>query len=246
MIDIETNGRKGCFNRIFRGSYQDAVQYADTLAKERQSKVTILNCEELKQPGDLAGLLTSLNDDDILFLYGVNLVNEEHIQYFQDAIKKRSISIELDRYASQSINMELGAFNILVYLNDGEILPTYLLTAIYNNAFLYICHNNEMKDYIDNLCQELDSRGIPYYYSPLSNYNGWNTIRETVSTISSAKYVLCIFKGILKDDYAADELEFAKRIKRQYYIIEYDFDETKDSVSSLCKKFVNSGLGEKN
>ena len=245
MINNEMVRGESCFNQVYRGSFQDAVQIANRYAKERSSKVTLLNCEELKQPGDLAGVLTSLQDNDILFLYGVNNISDEFsegMHYFKEAIKDKQISIYMDRYQSQSLDLELNAFNLMVFLNEGESLPAYLQAAIYDNAFVYICNNYELKDYIGNLCRELDSSNIPFYYSSKSDCIGWNSIVDTISTITSAKYVLSVFKTTNNDEYGLDEIDFSKRTKNSDSIIEYDIDVNKASPSDLCS-FIEEKFG---
>jgi len=232
-----TKDNKRISGQIYRGNYQNALMYAKRLATESNSNVTTLNCTELKQPGDLADVLTYLRDNDILLLANPNslcLESETVLPYFRDAIRDNKISVMMDRYAkTPAFEIELSLFHIIVNLEDGEITPPYLLSSIYNNAFLYICHNNELRDEIGEICKELESEGIPYYYCPMTDHYGWRTIAETISLIDSAKYVLRLYKGISKDAYGIDEFEYAVHAKVPQSIIEVNIDTSSFPISDL-------------
>jgi len=232
-----TKDNKRISGQIYRGNYQNALMYAKRLATESNSNVTTLNCTELKQPGDLAGVLTNLRDNDILLLANPNslcLESETVLSYFRDAIRDNKISVMMDRYAkTPAIEIELCPFHIIVNLEEGEIIPPYLLSSIYNNAFLYICHNNELRNEIGEIRKELESEGIPYFYCPMTDHYGWRTITETISLIDSAKYVLRLYKGISKDAYGIDEFEYAVHTKVPQSIIEVNIDTSSFPISDL-------------
>ena len=115
-----------CINVIIRANDSlTAFQYVKQFSEHCRSNLLTLNCEDLKKPGDL-GTLSSLKANDVLFLYGLHKLgmDSEYVRYLHDAIIDKRLNIEFIK--GSFINIDLAPFNLVVHLNDGEELPSYM------------------------------------------------------------------------------------------------------------------------
>lgn len=102
-------------------------------------------------------------------------------------------------------------------------------------SFIYLCFSQEDQLSVYPLCKILADNKIPYMITPLSEYNGWDGIKENLADIESSKQFLWVVSdNSHKDDYIADIIEYAKQIKDESSIIEYALDSPKESIGDLC------------
>lgn len=129
--------------------------------------------------------------------------------------------VEYQNYSGTTIKLRIDKIITLA-------LPT-------DEAFLYLCFSQEDKTRVYPLCKILDDKNIPYFLTPLSEYNGWDGIKEILANIESAKLFLWGFsEKSHKDDFIADIIEYVKQIKNENEIIEYDLNNPNESIGDLC------------
>jgi len=104
-----------------------------------------------------------------------------------------------------------------------------------DETFLYLCFSQEDHTSVYPICKILDDKNVPYLLTPLSEYNGWDGIKEDLADIESAKQFLWVVSdNSHKDDYIADIIDYAKQVKNESEIIEYDLNSPKESIMDLC------------
>ncbi|MBN2143210.1 MAG: Holliday junction branch migration DNA helicase RuvB [Candidatus Aureabacteria bacterium] len=90
----------------------------------------------IDKPGDLAGLLTCLQDGDVLFIDEIHRLNHVVEEYLYSAMEDGVIDILIDKGPSaRSIKLNLSRFTLI-----GATTRTGLLTAPLRSRFGMICH----------------------------------------------------------------------------------------------------------
>ena len=90
----------------------------------------------LDKPGDLAGLLTSLNPGDVLFIDEIHRLSPIVEEYLYSAMEDYKIDIVLDKGPSaRSIQIELAPFTLI-----GATTRSGLLTSPLRARFGIQCH----------------------------------------------------------------------------------------------------------
>lgn len=105
---------------------------AKLISNEIQSKIRITSGPALKIAGDLAGILTSLQKGDILFIDEIHRLYPVVEEYLYSAMEDFSIDIVIDQGPSaRSINLKLKPFTLI-----GATTREGLLTAPFRARFL--------------------------------------------------------------------------------------------------------------
>ncbi len=84
------------------------------LSKELNVDIKSTSGPVLERPGDLAGLLTNLNEKDVLFIDEIHRVNNVVEEYLYSAMEDFSISILIDKGPSaRSVQLNLAPFTLV-------------------------------------------------------------------------------------------------------------------------------------
>lgn len=103
----------------------------------------------IDKAGDLAGILTSLSDGDILFIDEIHRLNNVVEEYLYSAMEDKVIDILIDKGPSaRSVKLELARFTLI-----GATTRSGLLTAPLRSRFGMIHHlnyyeNNHLKEIV--------------------------------------------------------------------------------------------------
>lgn len=112
------------------------------IANELASSMKMTSGPVLEKPGDLAGLLTSLNEGDVLFIDEIHRLNTVVEEYLYSAMEDFRIDIMIDSGPNaRSIQISLNPFTLV-----GATTRMGLLTAPMRARFGINCH----LDYYDN------------------------------------------------------------------------------------------------
>lgn len=104
---------------------------SNIIAKELNSSIKITSGPVLEKPGDLAGLLTSLNEGDVLFIDEIHRLSAVVEEYLYSAMEDFKIDIMLDSGPSaKSIQLNLSKFTLV-----GATTRAGLLTAPLRSRF---------------------------------------------------------------------------------------------------------------
>ena len=98
---------------------------AHIIANEMGSNIKITSGPVLDKPGDLAGLLTSLETDDVLFIDEIHRLSPEVEEYLYSAMEDYVIDIMIDKGpGARSVRISLNPFTLV-----GATTRSGLLTA---------------------------------------------------------------------------------------------------------------------
>ncbi len=111
---------------------------ANILANELGVKIRNTSGPVVEKPGDLAGLLTNLEDGDVLFIDEIHRLNHVVEEYLYPALEDFTIDIMIDQGPqARSVRLELKKFTLV-----GATTRTGLLTAPLRDRFGITCRLN--------------------------------------------------------------------------------------------------------
>lgn len=109
---------------------------ANIVSNEMGSRLKLSSGPVLDKPGDLAGLLTNLNEGDVLFIDEIHRLSPIVEEYLYSAMEDFKIDIVLDKGPSaRSIQIELNPFTLI-----GATTRSGLLTSPLRARFGIQCH----------------------------------------------------------------------------------------------------------
>ena len=111
---------------------------AHIIANSMNSSIKATSGPVIDKPGELAGLLTSLNDGDIFFIDEIHRLNNAVEEYLYSAMEDCFIDIMIDKGPSaRSVRLDLPKFTLV-----GATTRSGLLTAPLRSRFGMIHHLN--------------------------------------------------------------------------------------------------------
>ena len=109
---------------------------ANIISHEMGSSLKVTSGPVLDKPGDLAGLLTNLQEGDVLFIDEIHRLSPIVEEYLYSAMEDYTIDIVLDKGASaRSIQISLAPFTLI-----GATTRSGLLTSPLRARFGIQCH----------------------------------------------------------------------------------------------------------
>jgi Holliday junction DNA helicase RuvB len=100
---------------------------ASIIANEMGSEMKVTSGPALEKPGDLAGLLTNLNDRDILFVDEIHRLNKVIEEYLYPAMEDFKLDIIIDRGANaRTIQLQLPRFTLVGATTRAGLLTSPL------------------------------------------------------------------------------------------------------------------------
>jgi len=116
---------------------------AAILAQEMGSNITTLSAPSIDKPGDLAGILTSLEEGDVLFIDEIHRLQRSVEEYLYSAMEDFALDIMLDSGSSaRSVSVQLKPFTLV-----GATTRLGLLTSPLRSRF----SNHFRLDYYDTI-----------------------------------------------------------------------------------------------
>lgn len=109
---------------------------ANIISNEMGTSLKVSSGPVLDKPGDLAGLLTNLDEGDVLFIDEIHRLSPIVEEYLYSAMEDYKIDIVLDKGPSaRSIQIELAPFTLI-----GATTRSGLLTSPLRARFGITCH----------------------------------------------------------------------------------------------------------
>ncbi|MBL7032602.1 MAG: Holliday junction branch migration DNA helicase RuvB [Candidatus Delongbacteria bacterium] len=109
---------------------------AHIIAGSMQAQITVTSGPVLDKPADLAGLLTNLQEGDILFIDEIHRLNHVVEEYLYPAMEDYRLDIMLDSGASaRSVRLDLPRFTLI-----GATTRAGLLTSPLRDRFGIVSH----------------------------------------------------------------------------------------------------------
>ena len=110
------------------------------IANELGVGIKITSGPVLDKPGDLAGLLTNLEENDVLFIDEIHRLSPVVEEYLYSAMEDYRIDIMIDKGpAARSVQIQINPFTLI-----GATTRSGLLTAPLRARFGINCHWNIM------------------------------------------------------------------------------------------------------
>jgi Holliday junction DNA helicase RuvB len=192
----------------------------------------------LEKPGDLAGLLTNLNEGDVLFIDEIHRLNTVVDEYLYSAMEDYRIDIMIDSGPNaRTIQIRLSPFTLV-----GATTRMGLLTAPMRERFGITCHLN----YYDVATLErIIKRSAGILKVPISDEGAYEIARRSRGTPRIANALLRRIRDFaqVKGDGAIDT-EIARYGLTALNVDEGGLDEMDNKIlSSIIHKFKGGPVG---
>ena len=120
---------------------------ANILAKEMGTNLVITSGPALEKAGDLAGLLTNLQEGDILFIDEIHALNRTIEEYLYPALEDYTLDLMIDSGANaRSIQVNLNPFTLVGATTRVGLLSSPLRSRFQFTSRLDYYTPNELED----------------------------------------------------------------------------------------------------
>ncbi|MBN1987563.1 MAG: Holliday junction branch migration DNA helicase RuvB [Prolixibacteraceae bacterium] len=194
---------------------------SNIIANELGVGIKITSGPVLDKPGDLAGLLTNLEDKDVLFIDEIHRLSPIVEEYLYSAMEDFRIDIMIDKGPSaRSIQLELNPFTLIGATTRSGLLTSPLRARFGINSHLEYYDSDVLTGIVKRSAGILDvyisddaaneiasrSRGTPRIVNSLLR-----RVRDFAQVKGSGKIDMDITKHALKalniDEYGLDEMD---------------------------------------
>ncbi|MFB1003986.1 MAG: Holliday junction branch migration DNA helicase RuvB, partial [Bacteroidia bacterium] len=135
---------------------------ANIIANELQSNIKITSGPVLEKPGDLAGLLTNLNEGDVLFIDEIHRLSPVIEEYLYSAMEDYKIDIVLDTGPNaRSVQIGISPFTLI-----GATTRSGLLTSPLRARFGITCR---LEYYDTDLLASIVERSSSILHMPINH-----------------------------------------------------------------------------
>lgn len=115
----------------------DKTTLSNILANELEVGIKITSGSVLAKPDDLAGLLTNLDENDVLFIDEIHRLSPIAEEYLYSAMEDFRIDIVIDKgLAARSIQLKLNPFTLIGATTRSELLTSSLRARFGINSHL--------------------------------------------------------------------------------------------------------------
>jgi len=208
------------------------------ISNELETGLKMTSGPVLEKPGDLAGLLTNLNEGDVLFIDEIHRLNTVVEEYLYSAMEDYRIDIMIDSGPNaRSIQITLNPFTLV-----GATTRMGLLTAPMRARFGINCH----LDYYDvDTLKKIIHRSAAILKLEISKEGASEIARRSRGTPRIANALLRRVRDFaqVKGD-GTITLEIAKYALEALNVDEYGLDEMDNKIlSTIIQKFKGGPVG---
>ncbi|OHX66823.1 Holliday junction branch migration DNA helicase RuvB [Flammeovirga pacifica] len=148
---------------------------SNIIANEMEAEIKITSGPVLEKPSDLAGLLTNLEENDVLFIDEIHRLNPVVEEYLYSAMEDFRIDIMLDSGPSaRTIQIDLNPFTLI-----GATTRSGLLTAPLRARFGI---NARLQYYDSNLLCKIVKRSSAILTTPINDDAAFEIARRSRGT----------------------------------------------------------------
>lgn len=131
---------------------------ANIIANELGTGIKITSGPVLDKPGDLAGLLTNLETNDVLFIDEIHRLNPVVEEYLYSAMEDFRIDIMLDSGPSaRSVQIEINPFTLIGATTRSGLLTAPLRARFGVNARLQYYNTEVLTSIVERSCHILNT-----------------------------------------------------------------------------------------
>lgn len=208
------------------------------IANELQTNIKITSGPILDKPGDLAGLLTNLEDNDVLFIDEIHRLNPVVEEYLYSAMEDFKIDIMLDSGPSaRTVQISLAPFTLIGATTRAGLLTSPLRARFGINARL------EYYD-ADLLCT-IVQRSCDILKAPITGEAAYEIARRSRGTPRIANNLLRRTRDFaqIKGD-GTITMEIAQMALKALDVDEHGLDEMDNRIlSTIIEKFKGGPVG---
>lgn len=210
------------------------------IANEMGTGIKITSGPVLDKPGDLAGLLTNLNDGDILFIDEIHRLSPIVEEYLYSAMEDFKIDIMLETGPNaRSVQISLSPFTLI-----GATTRSGLLTAPLRARFGI---NSRLQYYDAKLLTDIVLRSAHILNTPINDEGAYEIARRSRGTPRIANALLRRTRDFaqIKGD-GSINTEIAKYALDALNVDEYGLDEMDNRILlTIIDKFKGGPVGLK-
>ena len=208
------------------------------VANELGATLKMTSGPVLEKPGDLAGLLTNLQEGDVLFIDEIHRLNNVVEEYLYSAMEDYRIDIMIDSGPNaRSIQIQLNPFTLI-----GATTRMGLLTAPMRARFGITCH----LDYYDvGVLEKIIKRSADILKVPITTEGALEIARRSRGTPRIANALLRRIRDFAQiKGNGTIELEIAKYGLEALNVDEGGLDEMDNKIlSTIIHKFKGGPVG---
>lgn len=213
---------------------------ANIIANELQVGFKISSGPVLDKPGDLAGLLTSLEKNDVLFIDEIHRLNPIVEEYLYSAMEDYRIDIMIDKGpAARSVQIPLEPFTLI-----GATTRSGLLTSPLRARFGINCHLNY---YTADILHKIVIRAAGILHVPINGDAAGEIARRSRGTPRVANALLRRVRDFAQVvGTGTIDLKIAKHSLESLNIDKYGLDEMDNKILlTIVDKFAGGPVGLK-
>ncbi|HNQ68560.1 MAG TPA: Holliday junction branch migration DNA helicase RuvB [Bacteroidales bacterium] len=213
---------------------------ANIIANELQVGFKISSGPVLDKPGDLAGLLTSLDKNDVLFIDEIHRLNPIVEEYLYSAMEDYRIDIMIDKGpAARSVQIPLEPFTLI-----GATTRSGLLTSPLRARFGINCHLNY---YTADILHKIIIRAAGILHVPINSDAAGEIARRSRGTPRVANALLRRVRDFAQViGTGTIDLKIAKHSLESLNIDKYGLDEMDNKILlTIVDKFSGGPVGLK-
>lgn len=208
------------------------------IANELQSGIKITSGPVLEKPGDLAGLLTSLNEHDVLFIDEIHRLSTVIEEYLYQAMEDFKIDIMIESGPNaRSIQLNLNPFTLV-----GATTRTGMLSAPLRTRFGIV---SRIEYYTAEVLQKIIKRSADILRTTITEDGAYEIARRSRGTPRIANNLLRRIRDFaqVKGDGTID-IEIAKYGLQQLNVDEHGLDEMDNLIlETIIEKFNGGPVG---
>jgi len=122
---------------------------ANIIAKTMNTNITVTSGPVIEKPGDLAGILTSLKEHDILFIDEIHRLNSVVEEYLYPAMEDFKLDLLIDSGPNaRGISVKLNRFTLIGATTRSGLLSSPLRSRFSFNARLDYYNSQDLKEII--------------------------------------------------------------------------------------------------
>jgi Holliday junction DNA helicase RuvB len=148
---------------------------ANIIAKSMGTKLVVTSGPVLEKPGDLAGILTNLQEGDLLFIDEIHRLNRVIEEYLYPAMEDFSLDLMIDTGPSaRSVQVKLNPFTLI-----GATTRAGLLTGPMRSRFPFSCRLDYYPEQTLTKIIERSSKILHFPLEPSAAYEVASRARGT-------------------------------------------------------------------
>lgn len=208
---------------------------ANIIAKEMGGNLRITSGPAIERAGDLAALLTSLNENDVLFIDEIHRLNPSVEEILYPAMEDYSLDIIIGKGSqAKSIRLDLEKFTLI-----GATTRAGMLTNALRDRFGVVC---QMEYYTDSELREIVSRSSKILETPIDTSGANEIARRSRGTPRIANRLLRRVRDYAQvKNYNGINLEAAKNALEMLEVDECGLDKVDNRILEALIQNFNGG-----